>query len=200
MDNSLMPKPTVQNAPKPEPKALARDRRPKPQRVAIADGAELPRQTAHDRAACIDVLLPLLESGDTLHEACAKVEGGPAPHTVLRWTREDAAFSEQYSRARELGYLVLADKIMKTANEPVPTMDSGATDSGYVADKRLRVDTQKWLLSKALPKIYGDKVTQEHVGKDGGPIQTATVDLRGLSEEELAQMEALMSKASGAGK
>jgi len=27
-----------------------------------------------------------------------------------------------------------------------------------VARDRLRVDTRKWLLSKALPKIYGDKL------------------------------------------
>ena len=37
---------------------------------------------------------------------------------------------------------------------------------------RLRVDTRKWLLSKALPKIYGDKVTAEISGPDGGPIKT----------------------------
>ncbi len=30
----------------------------------------------------------------------------------------------------------------------------------------------KWLLSKALPKIYGDKLTAEVTGKDGGPIET----------------------------
>lgn len=26
-------------------------------------------------------------------------------------------------------------------------------------DRRIRVDTRKWLLSKDLPKVYGDKVT-----------------------------------------
>jgi hypothetical protein len=78
----------------------------------------------------------------------------------------------------------------------VPRLDSGATDSGYVADKRLRVDTQKWLLSKALPKIYGDKVLNEHTGANGGPIQTAAVDLRGLSDTDLATMEQLLRKAA----
>lgn len=188
-----MPKPTVQNTPKPEPKRPAREARPKPR---VAAPPVVARTVAHDRAACIELLLPLLESGDTLHEACDKVVGGPAPHTVLRWVREDPAFSEQYSRARELGYLVLADKILKTANEPVPLTDAGATDSGYVADKRLRVDTQKWLLSKALPKIYGDKVLNEHTGANGGPIQTAAVDLRGLSDTDLATMEQLLRKAA----
>ncbi len=191
-----MPKPTVQNTPKPEPQPLGRDLRPKPKVKRAAALPLVERTVAYDRAATIDLLLPLLESGDTLNQACAKIVDGPKPHTVLRWTRDDPAFSEQYSRAREIGYLVMADKIAETANELVPRLDSGATDSGYVADKRLRVDTQKWLLSKALPKIYGDKVLNEHTGANGGPIQTAAVDLRGLSDTDLALMEQLLRKAA----
>ena len=43
---------------------------------------------------------------------------------------------------------------------------------------RLRIDTRKWLLSKALPKIYGDKITQEVTGKDGSalvPVLNVTI-------------------------
>src|ERR1700757_750456 len=36
--------------------------------------------------------------------------------------------------------------------------------------RRLRVDTRKWMLAKALPKIYGDKLTAEVTGKDGAPL------------------------------
>jgi hypothetical protein len=43
---------------------------------------------------------------------------------------------------------------------------------------RLRVETRKWLLSKALPKIYGDKTTHEHAGKNGGPIQIKWMESR----------------------
>jgi len=32
--------------------------------------------------------------------------------------------------------------------------------------------TCKWLLSKVLPKVYGDKTMLEHSGPDGGPIET----------------------------
>ena len=61
---------------------------------------------------------------------------------------------------------------------------------------RLRVDTRKWLLSKALPKIYGDKVVQEHVGKDGGPIQTESkIDVSKLAPEERSALKDLLSKA-----
>lgn len=63
-----------------------------------------------------------------------------------------------------------------------------------IARNRLRVETRKWMLSKMLPKMYGDKVTTEHTGKGGGPIQLAAVDLRNLSDQELVEMETLMKK------
>jgi hypothetical protein len=33
-----------------------------------------------------------------------------------------------------------------------------AVDHDHIARARLRVDTRKWLLAKALPKLFGDKV------------------------------------------
>jgi hypothetical protein len=42
-------------------------------------------------------------------------------------------------------------------------------DETAISRSRLQVDTRKWMLSKMLPKIYGDKI--EVGGKDGGPIQ-----------------------------
>jgi hypothetical protein len=41
----------------------------------------------------------------------------------------------------------------------------GARDA--VHRDRLRVDTRKWLLSKALPKIYGDKVALTDADGEG---------------------------------
>ena len=60
-------------------------------------------------------------------------------------------FSANYARAREIGYHKLADETLDIA-------DADETEAGQVARDRLRVDTRKWLLSKALPKIYGDKL------------------------------------------
>jgi hypothetical protein len=37
------------------------------------------------------------------------------------------------------------------------------------------VDTRKWLLSKIFPKKYGDKVSAEVSGPDGGPIREALI-------------------------
>lgn len=37
-------------------------------------------------------------------------------------------------------------------------------DHEHIQRSRLRADTRKWLLSKALPKLYGDKLDLKHSG------------------------------------
>ena len=79
-------------------------------------------------------------------------------------------FSTQYTRARELGYHAMADETLEIADDGTNdwTMrqnadgeSSLAVNSDHIQRSRLRVDTRKWMLSKVLPKIYGDKVQQD---------------------------------------
>jgi hypothetical protein len=82
--------------------------------------------------------------------------------TVMTWARDHAAFANQYARAREIGFDVDFEQLEDMAAEPPPQTASGATDAGWVAWKRLQIDTKKWALSKKAPKKYGDKVEQTH--------------------------------------
>lgn len=45
------------------------------------------------------------------------------------------------------------------------------SDNTAVNRDRLRVDTKKWIMSKRMPHLYGDKVQQEITGKDGAALQ-----------------------------
>ena len=161
-----------------------------------------------------------LEKGLSLYEACAVYEDGPSPDTVLKWVKEDPeGVGVRYSRAREIGYLVLGDRIDEIASQThtytlVPLLDAEGNpmsdpdgnprvkrvlvplNSDVIAHKRLQIDTLKWKLTKMLPKIYGDKITQEHTGAGGGPIAIAAVNLSNLGDDELEQMQQLMSKAA----
>ena len=49
-----------------------------------------------------------------------------------------------------------------------------AINGEHIARSRLRVDTRKWLLSKCLPKIFGDRITAEHTGLNPVPVPTIT--------------------------
>jgi Patatin-like phospholipase len=62
------------------------------------------------------------------------------------------AFAEMYARARELRAHLKFDEL--------PELAQTATGENYNA-VRLQVDTWKWVLSKMLPRVYGDKLTTE---------------------------------------
>jgi hypothetical protein len=101
-----------------------------------------------------DRLCERLADGETLRAIC-RDEGMPDERTVRRWALDDLeGFAGHYARAREIGYQGMADDLTEIAD----------AKDGDPARDRLRVDTRKWLLSKALPKIYGDKQQIEHSG------------------------------------
>ena len=107
----------------------------------------------------------LLASGESLRSICA-ADDMPAQSSVFLWLQKHSEFSEQYARAREAQMELWAGQIVEIADE---TNDD-------VQRARLRVDTRKWLMSKLAPKKYGDKVTNEHTGPDGGPVQIERIE------------------------
>lgn len=117
-----------------------------------------------------------LAEGKTLRAVC-RIDGMPPESTVRRWALDDFnGFAAQYARAREIGYHSMADEALDIAddgsNDTYEVEGREVTNQDVIARSRLRVDTRKWLLSKALPKVYGDKVAL--TGADGGAIKTET--------------------------
>lgn len=113
-----------------------------------------------------------LADGKSLREVC-RAEGMPPESTVRLWALDDVnGFAAQYARAREIGYHLMADQVLEVADDGRNDWmeRNGEDDAGWVANgehvqrSRLRVDTRKWMLSKALPKIYGDKIDVNHGG------------------------------------
>lgn len=117
-----------------------------------------------------------LEDGASLRKAAESV--GTTHSTILAWAKENEAFANQYMRAREVGYKLLADEIIDIADEKEVQVRYDGEDTTLdlsptaIARNRLRVDTRKWMLSKMLPKIYGDKLAIG--GDEDNPIRVAT--------------------------
>jgi hypothetical protein len=103
----------------------------------------------------------------------------PSKWTVLEWLAKDDEFAAQYTRARELQAELYLDEIIAISDDSVldteidPETGAERTNHEVVARAKLRVDTRKWAMSKMAPKKYGDKIQNEHTGKDGGPIEQA---------------------------
>jgi hypothetical protein len=147
----------------------------------------------------IDVLCGYVATGGHLAGFCR--EKGLLYTSVSDWIYNNPDRAVMYARAREERAEVLADEIISISDEiDVETKHQGediklVLDATAVARNRLRVDARKWAASKLKPRVYGDKVTQEHTGAGGGPIALAAVDLKNLSDDELANMNRLLAKA-----
>ena len=149
---------------------------------AMAASAEATKQPAKfTREQATKAILEELAAGASLRSICDKPEM-PTMTNFMRWLAEDGeegdSLRQQYARAREKQAETIANEILEIADEKCVTVhhdDLGEVeikfDSALVQDKRLRIDTRKWLMSKLAPKKYGEKTTTEHTGADGGPIQ-----------------------------
>ena len=131
--------------------------------------------------ALAEAICDRLADGESLNAIC-KSENMPSERTVRTWARTpDHPFSPKYARAREIGYFKLADELLEIAddgsNDWMRRTGKDGEDLGWaingehIARSRLRVDTRKWLLSKCLPKIFGDRITAEHTGPGTVPVR-----------------------------
>jgi transcriptional regulator with XRE-family HTH domain len=88
-----------------------------------------------------------MSEGDSLRKICR--DNGMAEATVRRWVRDDReGFAAQYHAARALQVEAWSDQIVEIANRE--DLDPH--------EKRVRVDTLKWLMSKLAPRRYGDRL------------------------------------------
>lgn len=113
--------------------------------------------------------------GESLRSIC-RDENMPALSTVFRWLAADRGFQEQYARAMDARATLLAEEILEISDDgrnDTYKDDEGRvmTDHDVIARSRLRVDSRKWLAARMSPRKYGDRITQEVTGAEGGPIK-----------------------------
>jgi hypothetical protein len=113
-----------------------------------------------------DWILDGLMQGRSLAAVCRDPDM-PMPSTVRNWAEEDReGFAGRYKLAREIGYEIMADEVVDIAdNCPTLVIERRRKDGtikfiavrGNVARARLRVKARQWLLSKTLPRRYGNR-------------------------------------------
>ena len=113
-------------------------------------------------------ILEAINDGHSLRLIC-KDAGMPNRATVHEWLVGDKAFADRYARAREGRAEKMADEILEISDGSV------GEDSNGINSARLRVDARKWLASKMDPRTYGDRVSTELSGPNGGPVQVQTL-------------------------
>jgi hypothetical protein len=140
---------------------------------------------AFDEEQVILVLMAM-EDGQSLRGACKSA--GVSRPTFLRWVDGDDELADHYARARERLLDMKAEEL-----EEIGELAAKAKTAVEVSGLRLLSDNRKWLLSKLVPKKYGDKLA---VGgaDDMPPIQTHEL----TDAERAVRLAAFLSNAQRA--
>jgi hypothetical protein len=100
----------------------------------------------------------------------------------LRWIKRDPQRHERFKEAQEARTEFLAGEILHIA-DGIESIDPNSNDT--VNRDKLRIDTRKWLLSKALPKVYGDKLL--HGSDPDNPLPSQTAVTINMTPEQAAE-------------
>jgi len=108
--------------------------------------AKIGRPTKYSKALATK-LCAMLSAGDSLKRSC-ELKSFPSITTVFRWIASNDAFRDMYEKAVEQRVEVHIEGLIDIADDP----------SLHPQDKRVRIDTRKWIASKLKHRKYGDKV------------------------------------------
>lgn len=120
-----------------------------------------------------------------LHGSTAKAAEavGIERSTIVRWCDHHPGFEEQYARAKSEGIDALVEDTIAIADQPPPSTDKGAVDTGAVAHAKLRIETRRWYAERLAARKYGVLQKLEHSGPDGGPVKSQIVIATGVPSE-----------------
>lgn len=123
-----------------------------------------------------------IAGGRSVRSICTD-EGMPSKTTVMRWLAQNEDFAKLYAAAKAMQAELLADELIEIADDGTNDWMERHGRNGEVTGvmineeavqrSKIRVSTRQWMLTRLLPKKYGDKIHQEITGKDGGPVVIA---------------------------
>lgn len=110
-----------------------------------------------------------------MNEICERISKGESLRSVLRdenmpsqptfftWIDNDKEYFKQYARATESRAEAIFEEILDIA-EHSEQDHTPFTGANVVNRDKLRIDARKWMLSKMMPKKYGDSLKLDHEG------------------------------------
>ena len=168
-------KPKSPGAPKPEEVQATPDQAPS---EAPAQQPRLPGRPSVYTEELATVILDRLAAGEPLRAIC-RDEGMPDERRVRAWAADaNHPFAARYTHAREMGFFSMADELLEIADDSRNDWIDKIAKSGEVvrvldeeaiARSRMRIATRQWLLSKALPHAFGDRIDQNLTVEDITP-------------------------------
>lgn len=152
------------------------------QDLAVINAHKMGRPRYEWTEAAEEEILAGIVAGKSIRQVV--VEGSdslPSVDTIYRRLATDTRFCERYTHAREMQQDTYAEEIVAIADGVHPMFVGKEAD-----EKKLAIETRKWIMGKLRPKKYNDQVIKMEVtGKDGAPlVPTKTIDVASLTDEQ----------------
>ena len=113
---------------------------------------------------------------------CAELSHWPCQDTLFTWLKTYSEFSEQYAQAKICQIELLVDEILEISDDAsqdqyVNELGTLVANPPAIHRARLKVDTRKWLASKLVPKVYGNKIDIESNSSLSEELRQLSADL-----------------------
>lgn len=155
---------------------MAKSKGVKPAKAERTAAPVAPSATiARTRAEIVGEMCNRIGAGESLSAVLRAGERDyPASRTFWSWLAADPALVVIYEAALAQRAHVYAEELIEIADDACLDVVDGENgprpNPEAVARAKLRVNTRQWIMSRLLPKKYGDRLTQEITGKDGTPL------------------------------
>jgi hypothetical protein len=118
--------------------------------------------------------------GQSLTKATKKI--GLDKKSFLLMIEKDSTLLHQYTHAMEARADLIAERMVRNSHNrsnDFYTDENGNLKPNPVSVQRDRLilDSDKWLLSKLMPKKYGDKLTLDGEVKTGAPLTIENINM-----------------------
>lgn len=112
-----------------------------------------------------------IAEGETVLSITAK-NGFPSQSSVYTELLRDHEFMKHYEIARERPHTTWEDEIIELAYDSSgDRLPDGRIDVDHIARMKLVINTKQWVMSRRNPRKYGDRVSAELSGPNGGAIE-----------------------------
>lgn len=101
----------------------------------------------------------------TINDICKLREDYPKPSTIVGWRITHQDFANMYDNAKKTQTELWIDQIRREAedesNDFYESKDGLKPNPVAVARSKLKIESMKWMATKILPRIYGDRITND---------------------------------------
>lgn len=111
----------------------------------------------YDKSAIWPQILERIANGESLASAL-RHPSMPSYALAKIHLRSDLQLRQAYDQAVEDRAAFLAEELIELADEPIPEHLDPASRSAWVQNKRVMLDTRKWIASRVYRRVYGDRI------------------------------------------